>query len=582
MIFFILTISLIGQSHISEDSIRTKDSSATNLRTSLSDSSAKFYSIKELYWLDSLLLSKGNFKESELTENKLIEVVRKNNNYINSSLANKYLSQGIKDLKKRRIERGKRKIIFAVKLDPSNRHIPLTMAKLSFPNLIKTAKYIWSYILTIHFLNNKVFLIKISVLLLILFAFWILISTFSASIAFFISYITKWQQNTINISGLWIGAILFSMFVWLPIQFFFLILIAISLLKMNKTNLIRCATLLILLPLLISYSYIISSNFNPGSSIYREFKTRFNPYAYTIDSPVTPYGYSVKGIKEANKGNFAEAKDFFEKGYNFRRDVNYLENLSSVYYAEGDTARAINLCENIISNYPQNELANITIIKILYDQLDFDEAEAHMKKTGFRLTGISNLEHPLYSYPPERWLYKYIFVPRGFFKQLASNNLYLMIIIGICLAIMATFKKEKEKYCPICKGFMLTGQSKENMCLSCIKKLSLTKSKNIRERLKRRIISKAFKVDKITNILMNLIIPGSAHFYKKRYLEGMIISFFAAVLFLIFLYSILFQVEESLQYRTCIGNNIFIISIILFYSLSTFSSWRLEPHGNGR
>lgn len=582
MIFFILTISLIGQSNTNKELISEKDSSATNLQISSKDSSAKSYSIKELYRLDSLLLSKGNFKESELTENKLIEVVRKNNNYINSSLANKYLSQGIKDLKKRRTERGKRKIIFASRLDPSNRHIPLTMAKLSFPSITKTFKYLWNYILTIHFLNNKVFLIKILILLLILSASWILLSTLSASIVFFISYITKWIQNKINISGLWIGAILFSMFVWIPIQFVFLILIAISLLKINKANLIRCATLLILLPLLISYSYIISGNFNPGSSIYKEFKTRFNPYSYNIDSPLTPYGYSVKGIKEATKENFTEAKDFFEKGYNIRRDVNYLENLSSVYYAEGDTARAINMCENIISNYPQNEIANITIIKILYDQLNFDGAEAHMKKTGVRLAGISNLEPPLYIYPPERWLYKYIFVPRGFFKKLARNHLYLMIIIGICLAIMATFKKEENKYCPICKGFMLTGQGKENMCLSCIKKLSLTKSKSIRERLKRRIISKAFKVDKITNILMNLIIPGSAHFYKKRYLEGIIISFFAAVLFLIFLFSILFQVEESLQYRTYIGNDFFIIAIILFYSLSTFSSWRLELHGNGR
>lgn len=582
MIFFILTISLIGQSNTSKELISEKNSSTENFRITHEDSLAKSYSIEGLYRLDSLSLLKGNFKESEIFQYKLIEVVRKNSNYINSSLANKYLKSGIEDLKKRRTERGKRKIIFASKLDPSNRHIPLTMLKLSFPNIIKTSKYLWGYIQSIQFLNNKVFLIKILLLLLIIFASWILLSTLSASVIFFISYITKWLQNTINISGLWIGAILFSMFVWLPIQFVFLILVAISLLKINKANLIRCATLLILLPLLISYSYIISGNFNPGSSIYKEFKTRFNPYSYKIDSPLTPYGYSVKGINEAIGKNFTEAKDFFEEGYNIRRDVNYLENLGSVYYAEGDTTRAINMCENIISNYPQNEIANITIIKILYEQLNFDKAAAHMRKTGFRLTGMSDLEPPFYSYPPERWLYKYIFVPRGLFKQLAGNNLYLMIIIGICLAIMATFKKEEEKYCPICKGFMLTRQSKERMCLSCIKKLSLTKSKSIRERLKRRIISKAFKVDKITNILMNLIIPGSAHFYKKRYLEGIIISFFAAALFLIFLYSILFQVEESLQYRTYIGNNFFLIAIILFYSLSTFSSWRLESHGNGR
>jgi len=333
---------------------------------------------------------------------------------------------------------------------------------------------------------------------------------------------------------------------------------------------------------LISYSYILSSSFNPRSSIYKEFKTRFNPYSCELDSPVTPYGYSIKGIEEARKGNLSEAKDFFEKGYNLRRDVNYLENLCSVYYAEGDTARSINMCENILSRYPKNEVANITIVKIHLNDLNFDEATNQMKKSGIQLLEISRKEIPLYRYPPERWLYKYIFVPRGLLLPLAGKNLYVMIIIGICIAIMAVFKKEKEKYCPVCKSLMLIDNNQENMCLSCITKLSLTNSKSIRERLKRRITAKAFKVDKISNILMSLIIPGSAHFYKKRYLEGMTISFFAAIFLLISLNSVFFKVEESFRYRTSIGNSIFTISLILFYSLLLYSSWRLEPYGNGR
>jgi tetratricopeptide (TPR) repeat protein len=354
------------------------------------------------------------------------------------------------------------------------------------------------------------------------------------------------------------------------------------LLKMSKTNLIKCATFLILLPLLMSYSYIISSNFNPHSSIYREFKTRFNPYSYELDYPVTPYGYSIKGIEQARKGNLSEAEDLLGKGYNIRRDVNYLENLCSVLYAEGDTAKALNMCENVVSRYPKNEIANITIIKIHLDELNFDEATNQMEKSGIQLLEISQKELPFYRYPPERWLYKYIFVPRGLFKHLAGKNLYVMILIGICIAIMAIFKKEKEDYCPICKSFMLTSKTEENMCLSCMAKLSLTKSKSIRERLKRRITAKALKVDKFTNVFMSLIIPGSAHFYKKRHLEGTIISFFAAIFLLIFLNFVLFHVDESLQYRTSIGNSIFTISLILFYSLLILSSWRLEPYGNGR
>jgi len=81
---------------------------------------------------------------------------------------------------------------------------------------------------------------------------------------------------------------------------------------------------------------------------------------------------------------------------------------------------------------------------------------------------------------------------------------------------------------------------------------------------------------------MSLVIPGSAHFYKKKHLEGTIICFFAAVILLIFLNSVLSEPVEVLKYRTSIGNNIFKIAVVLFYSLVMFSSWRLKPHGNGR
>jgi len=569
MILFALTLSLISQTPVFPE---------FKFENTLNNAST----VKELYRLDSVLIAKDMFRESELTQHKLIEVVRGRDNYLNSALAGKYLNRGIANLKKGRTEKGERELLFAAELDASNRRIPLTMAKLSFPDFKKTVKYLLGYISTIGFLNNKVFFLKTLLLLFILFFFWIILASVGAGLVFSISYLTKWFQGKINISGLWIAAILFAMFVWLPIQIVFLALVAISLLKMKKPDLIRCAILLILLPFLVSYAYIIGGNFNPRSFIYKEFRTRFNPYDYELDFPVTPYGYSIKGIQEAKKGNLSEAKDFFEKGYNIRKDVHYLANLCSVYYDEGDTARAINMCKNIITHYPQNEIANIILIQILYDRLHFDEAEEHMRKTGFRFTGTSYMEHPVYNYPPESWLYKYIFVPRGLLKYFTGKNQLVLIVTGFFLAIMAVFKKEKEAYCPICKGLMLTGKNKENMCLSCITKLSLTKSKSIRERLKRRITTKAFKVEKTTNILMSLIIPGSAHFHKNRNCMGIAIAFFAAVLLLILLNSLFLRTDQSLQYKTYLGNNIFTIFVIIFYSFLLFSSWMLKPYGNGR
>jgi len=265
-----------------------------------------------------------------------------------------------------------------------------------------------------------------------------------------------------------------------------------------------------------------------------------------------------------------------------RRDVNYLENLCSVYYAEGDTVKALNMCDNIILEYPDNQIAHITTIKTLFDQLKFDEADAHMKKSGFRSSDISNKELPIYNYPPVSWLYKYIFVPRGLFKTLAEKRLYFTIIIAFCISIITFFKKEEDRYCPICKSYMLEDRKDENLCMLCSTKLSLTKSKSIRERLKRRILAKAIKIDKLTNIFMSIIIPGSAHIYKKKHLQGIFICFFVAIFILIFLYSIFSEPAESLKYKSYIGTNMFKTSLIVFYSILMFSSWRLEPYGNGR
>jgi len=582
MTFFIVILSLIGQNYVNPEVQDVRNFSANTLKSSFENTLARTTSFEGLSKLDHRLLSKDLFKESEIVEEKLIGIVRKDNEYINSALANKYLNWGIEDLKEGNIKKGKRELVFASKLDPSNRRILLTIVKTRFPNLIQTTGNLWVYFSSFRYLNNKVFLVKSLILFLILFSFWVLLATIGASIVFSLTYITKWIQRKVNLNGLWIGAILFAMFVWLPLQYVFLIIVAISLLKMNKTNLIKSAVILFVLPFLLSYSYIISKSFNPSSYLYKEFKARSNPYAYDLDYPVTPYGYSIKAIQKAKKGDFSAAKEFLEKGYNMRRDVNYLENLCSVYYAEGDTVKALNMCDNIILEYPDNQIAHITTIKTLFDQLKFDEADAHMKKSGFRSSDISNKELPIYNYPPVSWLYKYIFVPRGLFKTLAEKRLYFTIIIAFCISIITFFKKEEDRYCPICKSYMLEDRKDENLCMLCSTKLSLTKSKSIRERLKRRILAKAIKIDKLTNIFMSIIIPGSAHIYKKKHLQGIFICFFVAIFILIFLYSIFSEPAESLKYKSYIGTNMFKTSLIVFYSILMFSSWRLEPYGNGR
>ena len=582
MTFFIILLSLIGQNYADQEPQDKSPLYSNSLKNSFQNILSETNSFESLSRFDRRLLSKKRFEESKKVEDKLIELVRKDYGYIHPSLANKYLKWGIEDLKSGNIEKGKIELAFASKLDPTNKRILLTIVKSNFPNVIQMFKNLLSYLSSFKYLINKIFMIKSLILLFILFSFWVLTATIVSSIVFSLIYMTKWLQRKIKLSGLWIGAILFALFVWLPLQYVFLIISAVSLLKMNKTGLIKSSVVLFVLPLLITYSYGISKSFNPDSFVFKEFEARLDPYNNKLDFPVTPYGYSVKAIREANKGNLEKAKGLLVHGYNMRRDVNYLENLCSVYYDEGDTVKTMNTCNNIISEDPENKIANIIIVNILYDQLKFDDADAHLKKSGFKLTDLPDTELPIYNYPPSSWLYKYVFVPRGLFKNLAENKLYFLIIISICLVVIAVFKKEEVRFCPICKSCMLEDRKNESLCMNCSTKLSLTKSKSIRERLKRRILAKALMMDKWMNICMNLIIPGSAHFYKKKHIQGICICFFMAILILIYLYSVFSEPAESLKYRSNIGNNIFKISAIVFYSILLYSSWGLKPHGNGR
>ncbi|MEO0293070.1 MAG: hypothetical protein ABIN61_02470 [candidate division WOR-3 bacterium] len=550
--------------------------------SSYEDSLSTISSTNQLYKIDSILLSRGLFEKSKSVEEKLINIIKDNSDYLNPSLAKKYFKLGITDLKKGEIEKGERELIFASELDPSNRKIPLALAKLHYPKIGKMLDFLQKYFLTFKFLHNKIFLIKSLIFFFVVWFLWLLIAIFVASFVYSLSYIMKWFQIKFNISGLWTIAIFLALFVWLPLRYILLILVVFSLFKMSKSNLIKAGLILICLSFLFSYSYLISNNYKPTGPVYRELKARYIPNSSFLQDPVTPYGYLVKGIESAKKGDFSKAISLLEEGYKLKKDISYLENLCSVHYTIGDTSSAIKLCESILTHHPKSEIANIVIIKILLDKLELDKATEYINKSGIKISGTSLRNNkPPFKYPPDRWLYEYVFLPRGIIIKLIDNKLYFITIIGVALFLVGVFKKYKENYCSICKSFIMK-DSKDNVCVLCAKKLSTTSSKSIRERVKTRISKRATNIDKATNILMNLVIPGSAHFYKNKNIEGIIIGAIMGLFFSIYIYSILYQPEEALQYKTSIGNNILKISLFLTYSLVILSSWRLRPYGNGR
>ncbi len=552
--------------------------------SSIKGSTIRINSIRGLYLSDSLFLSEALYPKSEAVEKRLIKEVRGNNGFIHSSLAERYLKMGKEDIKAGKIERGLWELKFAGKVDPSNTQVPLTLMKVNFPKRSKITDNLQDYFSSFRFLDNKVRLLKGFLFILIIFFGWISLSIIVAGFVRSVSFLSRWVEEKIRLNGGWVAALLFSFFVWLPILPFFMIILGSSFVKMTKRFMVKLAILLIILPVLIAYTNNLTDNFKSEKVIYQEFKAKFDPYNYKIKKPLSPFGYAVKGIKEAKKENFFIAESLFKKGYEKKKSLIFLVNLSSINYAQGNRDEALKLCEKVLSIEPDNSIANLTIANIYLDQLEFEKASMYFDRAGKRASDLSEGKLPLYQYPPDSWLLKYIFGAQGLIKYIKDSGLYLSIILGFFLLILAAIKRGKDEFCAICNRFII-GVRKiqdEKMCKSCASKLSLTNSKSIRERLKRHIRKRSGRFDILRNFVMNLLFPGSAHFYKKRWFAGLIIAFFVSLLIFIYFAPIYSASPGRLQSSTSIGNNLYRYLLIGFYVLLIVSTWRLEPHGNGR
>lgn len=538
-------------------------------------------SVIELYHLDSLFLEYSLYNKSELVQEKILKKISGDYNYINTELSRKYEERGYNSIKNNRIDKGLRELNFAFKIDRSNQSVPLIMLKHNILNWKKSYQNIKRYFTTIRFPDNLIKLSINTLYLLIILTSVIIFSMILIGLFTSLSFIGYWIQQTFNISILWVPAILFSFFVWAPLPVFIVILAGISLVKIPRKAILTIGILMILLPVLLGLMINMIGKFKPDGPAYRILKARYDPYNYKILNPQEPYSYAVAGIENARSKNYERAKKLFKKGLEIKSDRIFTSNLASLHYVEGKIDSSITIFEKILDRDPDHPIANITMANIYLDELEFDKASMYLDKATKKGGEFNTREAPIYLYPPDLWVIRKSISVGEILNIIKNNKLYILLILGLFFIILSTMKNTaSEKRCPLCGRFKLFKKKSKEPCLKCKSELAVTKSKAIRESLKRKITRRKNKMKNIKNYIMNLIIPGSAHVFRSHISRG--ILFFIVLSILIGLYLGMIYPSEYSQfpYKTYIGESILMYLFIGFYIVVLFSTWRLSKHGN--
>jgi len=536
-------------------------------------------SISDLYLLDSLMLSNALYSKSDLVESELIKLIKNDNKFIHSTIANHYAKHGIQDLNAGDVDRGLHELNFALQLDPSRSSIPIILMKYNF-----SFRDLENYFSTYRFLNNKIRLIVNIMFLFIIFLVFLYFALVISGLFRSVPFLSEWVRQRMGIDDLWVPALLFAFFVWFPILTFLAILVGISLVKMTKKLFIRLAIISVIFPLTVAYINNIRVNFSSNSPAYHSFKARYDPYNYSINEPESPYGYAVKGIELARMGELSKSESLFQKGYNSNENLIFMVNLSSVYFSKGKYDESLNLCKKIISLDHDNPITNLTIANIYLIRLDFEEASIYLDRVTKSGSKFADRELPIYKYPPDTWLLSEIFGLRGIGQFIKGSKLYVSFILMVLFLILSFVKRLKDEFCPICDRILIKGVKieGEKVCDICANKLTITESKSIRKRLKRLTKKKSHRMAIIKNFTMNLILPGTAHIYKNIWLVGIGLLLLGSVLLVIYIGPFYTNSGEIIRYETSTPNSIYRYIIILYYLLVSFLTWRLSADGDRR
>lgn len=294
--------------------------------------------------------------------------------------------------------------------------------------------------------------------------------------------------------------------------------------------------------ILIILISIIISMFNFVPFLKGSDKTYHSYQMVALDgdiriNPETDREREVLAYALKKQGLYDEAMALYEDLYYNKniRNVGVINNLANLYVIYDEDERAEELYKKAtISNRgePYFNLALLKFKKIEY--LSAGEYMEEARKRGF----ISGEKDPVDICPDIKDFYA-IF-KSGHFNPINPKGIIkiipLLILIIVFFITFIPFKFPPPHHCsicgkPVCKG-CIEEPYEEARCRECMNKLNATKNVEIEEELKERLGRYKKWSRRIFAVVLNLILPGAGLIYKEKNFLGLIITFFAVMVYI--------------------------------------------------
>jgi len=234
------------------------------------------------------------------------------------------------------------------------------------------------------------------------------------------------------------------------------------------------------------------------------------------------------------QGLYDEAMTLYEDLYYNQsiRSIGVLNNLANLYALYDEDDRAEELYLKAAQSKRGEPYFNLALLK--FKKIEYLAAGEYMekaRKSGF----ISGTKEPVDIHSENKEFYNLIKVEK-FNLSGPIRTVFLLLFLIVFIITFIPFRIPPPYHCPICGKPICkdcveqTGD--ESYCHECSNKLNVTKNPEIEEEL-RGSLGRYQKLNKkILAIILNIILPGTGLIYKNKNFLGLLITFFAVLVYI--------------------------------------------------
>ena len=250
-------------------------------------------------------------------------------------------------------------------------------------------------------------------------------------------------------------------------------------------------------------------------------------------NPETKIEKEVLAYALKKQGSYDEAMAIYEDLYYNQhiQSVDIINNLANLYTIYDEDERAEELYRKAMYSDRGEPYFNLALLKFKkIEYLAAGEIMEEARKRGF----VSTSKEPVDIVPNTKDFYSLLIT-----KNLNNSGFvklkYLLLILAIFFITFIPFKISPPYYCAICGRAVCKecaeDAGEEFYCHQCQNKLNATKNEEIEGELKDALGKSKRLSKKILAIVLNIIIPGAGLIYRNKNFLGLIISFFAIMVY---------------------------------------------------